>query len=70
MPAPTVPLAVVEALARVDGRIKVVNNPAGGWGLSVRMGLQAASGTVLAYTNTARTDPDLLPQFVQRFQDG
>jgi glycosyltransferase involved in cell wall biosynthesis len=61
-------LAVVEELARGDERIKVVSNPAGGWGLSVRTGLRAASGTILAYTNTARTDPDSVPLFVQRFQ--
>jgi glycosyltransferase involved in cell wall biosynthesis len=62
--------SVVEALARTDERIKVVSNPAGGWGLSVRCGLEAASGTLLAYTNTARTDPELLPLFVRRFQSG
>jgi glycosyltransferase involved in cell wall biosynthesis len=60
--------AVVETLARSDPRIKMVSNPLGGWGLSVRCGLQAASGSVLAYTNTARTDPESLPLFVQRFQ--
>jgi glycosyltransferase involved in cell wall biosynthesis len=60
--------AVVEALARSDPRIRVAANPAGGWGLSVRCGLQAANGTILAYTNTARTDPELLPEFVRRFQ--
>lgn len=60
--------AVVEELSQRDERIKVVSNPAGGWGLSVRCGLQAASGTVLAYTNTARTDPESLPLFVRRFQ--
>jgi hypothetical protein len=60
--------AVVEELGRTDQRIKVVSNPAGGWGLSVRCGLKVARGTVLAYTNTARTDPTSLPQFVQQFQ--
>jgi hypothetical protein len=61
--------AVVEALARGDERIRVAPNPAGGWGLSVRSGLQAARGTVLSYTNTARTDPESLPLFVRRFQE-
>jgi hypothetical protein len=59
---------VVETLARTDERIRVVSNPAGGWGLSVRCGLEAASGSVLGYTNTARTDPESLPRFVRRFQ--
>lgn len=60
--------AVVERLARADGRIRVAANPAGGWGLSVRTGLRAADGTILAYTNTARTDPESIPLFVQRFR--
>jgi glycosyltransferase involved in cell wall biosynthesis len=60
--------AVVEELARGDERIRVVCNPAGGWGRSVRAGLAAARGTVLAYTNTARTDPESLPRFVERFR--
>jgi glycosyltransferase involved in cell wall biosynthesis len=62
--------AVIEELARADERIRVVANPAGGWGLSVRTGLRAARGTVLAYTNTARTEPDSVPTFVRRFLDG
>jgi glycosyltransferase involved in cell wall biosynthesis len=62
--------AVAEGLARADERIRVAPNPAGGWGLSVRCGLRAATGTVLAYTNSARTDPDSLPLFVERFLAG
>jgi glycosyltransferase involved in cell wall biosynthesis len=61
--------AVVAALAREDPGIRVVENPRGGWGLSVRMGLDAARGTVLCYTNSARTDPrhvvDLLALYRQ-----
>lgn len=37
-------------------------------GLSVRTGLDAARGAILAYTNTARTDPALLPEFVRRYR--
>jgi glycosyltransferase involved in cell wall biosynthesis len=59
--------AVVKKLAQNDPRLRVVANPKGGWGLSVRTGLNAARGEVLAYTNTARTDPDTLPQFVQLY---
>lgn len=62
--------AVVRAFARRDRRVRVAPNPAGGWGLSVRTGLDAARGSVLAYTNTARTDPAALPGFVRRHLDG
>src|SRR5262249_5209408 len=61
---------VVERFARQDSRVRVVPNPAGGWGLSVRTGLAAARGTALAYTNTARPDPALVPAFVRRHREG
>ena len=60
---------VVDALARRDARIRVVPNPEGGWGRSVRTGLDAAAGDILVYTNTARTDPDALPRFVRHYLD-
>lgn len=59
-----------EAVARLgsaDPRVRVVENPLGGWGRSVRTGLAAAGGAILAYTNTARTDPATVPAFVKRF---
>jgi hypothetical protein len=59
---------VVERLAERDPRVRVVPNPAGGWGLSVRTGLDAARGSVLCYTNTARTDPAALPDFLTHYQ--
>lgn len=59
---------VVQAIAATDPRVRVVVNPAGGWGLSVRMGLDAARGSILAYTNTARTDPESLPEFIRLYQ--
>jgi hypothetical protein len=59
----------VEQVAAGDPRIRVVVNPAGGWGRSVRAGLDAAAGDVLVYTNTARTDPVALPAFVRRYLD-
>jgi hypothetical protein len=58
---------IVEELARRDKRIRVVPNPAGGWGLSVRTGLDAARGEILVYTNTARTDPASVPEYVRRY---
>lgn len=57
---------VVREFARHDPRVRVAVNPHGGWGLSVRTGLEAARGSTLAYTNTARTDPTIVPDFVQR----
>ncbi len=48
---------VVEGLARRDPRVRVVENPAGGWGRSVLAGLGVARGETLCYTNSARTDP-------------
>ena len=58
---------VVRRLASLDGRIRMVENAQGGWGLSVRTGLEAATGQVLCYTNSARTDPASLPEFLERF---
>jgi glycosyltransferase involved in cell wall biosynthesis len=60
---------VVAELARREPRLRVVENPQGGWGRSVRTGLDAARGEVLAYTNTARTDPAVLPMFLSRYRD-
>ena len=59
----------VEKLRESDSRIRVVENPLGGWGRSVRTGLAASRGTILAYTNTARTDPTTIPAFVRSFQE-
>ena len=58
---------VIEELACHDPRIRVVVNPLGGWGRSVCAGLDTATGNILTYTNTARTDPVTLPQFIQRY---
>jgi len=58
---------VVERLGEADPRVRVVENPLGGWGLSVRTGLAAARGGILAYTNTARTNPATVPDFVRRY---
>jgi hypothetical protein len=45
----------------------VAVNALGGWGLSIRIGLAAARGNVLVYTNTARTDPATVPDFIRRY---
>jgi glycosyltransferase involved in cell wall biosynthesis len=59
-------LAIAKDFARRDARIRLVDNPAGGWGASVRAGLDAACGDVLVYTNSARTDPAMLPPLLDR----
>ena len=58
---------VVRKLAQKDPTIAVVENPKGGWGLSVLTGLSAARGEVLCYTNSARTDPAHIPVLLDIF---
>jgi glycosyltransferase involved in cell wall biosynthesis len=54
-------LAVCQSLADRFPMIRAIYSEAGGWGLSVRLGLQEARGDLLCYTNSARTRPqDLL----------
>ncbi len=50
-------LQVCRTLAGEYPPIRVVHSEAGGWGLAVKLGLQAARGDVLCYTNSARTAP-------------
>ena len=49
--------AVIRAFARDCPAVRVVESPRQGWGLAVRVGMEAARGAVLCYTNSARTDP-------------
>ena len=58
--------AIAEEVAARDDRVRVVENPAGGWGASVRLGLDAARGSVLAYTNSARTLPATVHELLAR----
>ncbi|HEV3142613.1 MAG TPA: glycosyltransferase family 2 protein [Gemmataceae bacterium] len=58
---------VVARLAQHDERIRMIELAEGGWGRAVRAGLRAAWGSVLAYTNSARTDPEVLPAFLECF---
>jgi hypothetical protein len=60
--------AIVENMAAREPRLRVVSSDLGGWGRAVRLGLDAARGTILAYTNAARTEPNSLPEFVSLFQ--
>jgi glycosyl transferase family 2 len=60
-------LEVVAALAAREGRVRMVENPRGGWGLSVLTGLRAARGEVLCYANSSRTDPTHLPALLDLY---
>jgi glycosyltransferase involved in cell wall biosynthesis len=54
-------LAVCQSLAGRYATVRVVHSAKGGWGLAIKRGLEAAHGTSLCYTNSARTSPaDLL----------
>jgi len=54
-------LEACHALAREIKSVRVIDSERGGWGLAVRMGLQAARGDLLCYANSARTNAsDLL----------
>jgi len=50
-------LEICQALAEQHAAIRVVHNEQGGWGLAVKLGLAAAQGELLCYTNSARTRP-------------
>jgi glycosyltransferase involved in cell wall biosynthesis len=70
-----VPNACTDASVRIcreledaDPRVRVVENPRGGWGLSVRTGLSLARGRFLCYTNSARTEPAQIPELFGRLR--
>jgi glycosyltransferase involved in cell wall biosynthesis len=50
-------LEVANALAAKYPSVRVLHSEKGGWGLAVRLGLQAAKGELVCYTNSARTTP-------------
>jgi glycosyltransferase involved in cell wall biosynthesis len=50
-------LEICCALAERYPSVRVVHSDRGGWGLAVRLGLEAARGDLLGYTNSARTGP-------------
>jgi glycosyltransferase involved in cell wall biosynthesis len=51
---------IAQALAAKYPQVKAVDTKNGGWGLSVKLGLQQAKGELLCYTNSARTSPEIL----------
>jgi glycosyltransferase involved in cell wall biosynthesis len=50
-------LEICEELARRFPEVRVLHSDTGGWGHAVRLGLAAAQGDLLCYTNSARTAP-------------
>jgi glycosyltransferase involved in cell wall biosynthesis len=50
-------LQVAHRLAALHPSVQVHADPQPGWGRAVRLGLGAARGEVIAYTNSARTTP-------------
>jgi glycosyltransferase involved in cell wall biosynthesis len=56
--------AICQELARSRENIMAIHSTPGGWGLAVKLGLQKAAGTWIAYTNSARTRPDQLATIV------
>lgn len=63
-------VAAVERLAAADPRVKAIPLAQGGWGRAVRAGLAAASGDLVGYTNTARTEPESVPELVSKCIEG
>jgi glycosyltransferase involved in cell wall biosynthesis len=57
--------AVSRALAAEDAGVRVVESELGGWGRAVKLGLRAAHGDLLCYTNSARTTPDELVRLIR-----
>jgi glycosyltransferase involved in cell wall biosynthesis len=48
-------LEVCRALEARNPSLRVLSSPRGGWGLAVKLGLEASRGDILCYTNSART---------------
>ncbi len=57
--------AICRTMAEKDDAIRVVESALGGWGRAVKLGLQAARGDLLCYTNSARTTPDELVRLIR-----
>jgi glycosyltransferase involved in cell wall biosynthesis len=50
-------LEVCRSLEQRYPSVRTLHSQRGGWGLAVRLGLRAARGTLICYTNSARTSP-------------
>lgn len=56
--------AICNSLARSYNTVRAINTPLAGWGRAVKLGLREAKGSVVGYTNSARTTPDQLATLV------
>ena len=53
-------LRVCQEMADAHPEVRVIHSVPGGWGLAVRLGIAAATGDGICYTNSARTTGDML----------
>ena len=51
-------LEVCNALAEEHPSVRVIHSEQGGWGLAVKLGIEASKGDLICYTNSARTAPE------------
>ena len=51
---------VAQRLAQEFPQVKAIDTKKSGWGLSVKLGLENATGDLLCFTNSARTSPEIL----------
>lgn len=56
---------VCQMIADANANIKVVATEKAGWGNAVKLGLGAATGDLICYTNSARTSPQILRQIIE-----
>src|ERR1700721_1229838 len=57
--------SVCQTLADSNPNIKVILTKKAGWGNAVKLGLQAATGDLICYTNSARTSPEILCRIIE-----
>lgn len=53
-----------ELEGRYPGVVRTLESARGGWGLAVNLGIRAAAGEFICYTNSARTSPSDLVQIM------
>jgi glycosyltransferase involved in cell wall biosynthesis len=60
--------AVLASVARETSRVRVVPCAGTGWGRAVRTGLATARGDIVAFTNSARTQPTTLREVLDVYR--
>jgi len=56
---------VCQALGERHANVCTVTSEEGGWGRSVKLGLERAAGDLICYTNSARTSPQVLRRAIE-----